>query len=139
MLYPDQVARVDSHDYRGDFLAVLYNHQAAHAAATFAAVLATVATRDATLLLRAPTSIPLLTGIMRGFVPVVNQVFRGDHAAFWDAGLAALQITDTANLRYPHYHSPVDTPDKLDFDHIRNVAVATAITAQILASADANR
>ncbi len=138
LLYPDQVARVDSRDYRGDFLAVLYNQQATHAAATFAATLATVVSHNATLLLRAPTNIPLLSGILRGFVPVVNQVFRGDHAAFWDAGLPALQITDTANLRYPHYHSPADTPDKLDFGHIRNVAITTAITVQILAGADIN-
>ena len=25
-------------------------------------------------------------------------------------------ITDTAPFRYPHYHAPADTPDKLNYD-----------------------
>ena len=25
-------------------------------------------------------------------------------------------ITDTALYRYPHYHTPQDTPDKVDYD-----------------------
>jgi hypothetical protein len=24
-------------------------------------------------------------------------------------------VTDTAPFRYPHYHEPTDTPDKLDY------------------------
>ncbi len=30
-------------------------------------------------------------------------------------------ITDTAPFRYPHYHSPSDTPDKLDYDSMTRV------------------
>ncbi len=29
---------------------------------------------------------------------------RSDHAAFWDQGLPAVMLTDTANFRNPHYH-----------------------------------
>jgi hypothetical protein len=25
-------------------------------------------------------------------------------------------VTDTAPFRYPHYHEPTDTPDKIDYD-----------------------
>ena len=39
---------------------------------------------------------------------------RSDHANFWDRGFAALLITDTANLRSPHYHTPTDTLETLD-------------------------
>ena len=37
-----------------------------------------------------------------------------DHAAFWDAGVDAVMITDTALLRNPHYHRATDTVDRLD-------------------------
>jgi hypothetical protein len=30
-------------------------------------------------------------------------------------------ITDTALFRYPHYHLPSDTPDKVDFDKLARV------------------
>jgi len=38
-----------------------------------------------------------------------------DHASFWDAGLPALMVTDTAFFRNPNYHLPGDTIDTLDF------------------------
>jgi len=38
-----------------------------------------------------------------------------DHASFWDAGLPALTVTDTAFFRNPNYHLPSDTIDTLDF------------------------
>jgi len=30
-------------------------------------------------------------------------------------------ITDTAPYRYPHYHLPSDTPDKVDYDMLARV------------------
>ncbi len=44
-----------------------------------------------------------------------------DHWSFWQAGYRALMVTDTAPFRYPHYHSPEDTPDKVDFDKMARV------------------
>jgi hypothetical protein len=44
-----------------------------------------------------------------------------DHWAFWQAGYPALMVTDTAPFRYPHYHTPEDTPDKLDYDCLARV------------------
>lgn len=41
-------------------------------------------------------------------------VLRSDHAAFWYQGIPAVLITDTAELRSPHYHQPSDTIDTLD-------------------------
>lgn len=38
-----------------------------------------------------------------------------DDWAFWREGYPAFIATDTAFLRYPHYHRPTDTPDKLDY------------------------
>ena len=30
-------------------------------------------------------------------------------------------VTDTAPFRYPHYHQPEDTPDKIDFERTARV------------------
>lgn len=39
---------------------------------------------------------------------------RSDHAPFWDRGVPAVMLTDTAELRNPGYHLPGDTPESLD-------------------------
>ena len=31
-------------------------------------------------------------------------------------------VTDTAPFRYPHYHEPTDTPDKIDYGRMARVA-----------------
>lgn len=44
-----------------------------------------------------------------------------DHWAFWQEGYSGLMITDTAPFRYPYYHLPEDTPDKLDYEKLARV------------------
>jgi hypothetical protein len=39
---------------------------------------------------------------------------RSDHAPFWDRGVPSVMVTDTADLRSPHYHQPTDTVETLD-------------------------
>jgi hypothetical protein len=41
-----------------------------------------------------------------------------DQWSFWQCGYPAIMVTDTAPFRYPHYHEPTDTPDKLDYDRL---------------------
>ena len=53
---------------------------------------------------------------------------RSDNAPFWRENIPALMITDTANFRYPYYHTKADTIDKLDFDFIGKVTQATIAT-----------
>jgi len=56
------------------------------------------------------------------WLPVVNRgrqipsVRRSDHAPFWDAGYRAILVTDTAELRNPHYHTATDRIETLDID-----------------------
>lgn len=45
-----------------------------------------------------------------------------DHAPFWNAGYQAVMLTDTAMFRNPYYHTPWDTPDKLDFSFMKDTA-----------------
>ena len=51
----------------------------------------------------------------------------------WDAGYRAVMITDTAPYRYPYYHSPEDTPDKLIYPAFAKVTQGLAATAFRLA------
>jgi len=39
---------------------------------------------------------------------------RSDHAPFWYQGVGAVLVTDTANLRTPHYHESSDTPNTIE-------------------------
>ncbi|MTJ53020.1 M20/M25/M40 family metallo-hydrolase [Anabaena sp. UHCC 0253] len=41
---------------------------------------------------------------------------RSDHAPFWYQGIGAVLVTDTANLRSPHYHQPSDIPENIQRD-----------------------
>ena len=50
-----------------------------------------------------------------------------DHASFWDAGLPALMVTDTAFFRNPNYHLPSDTIDTLDFDFMAQLVKSLEI------------
>ena len=61
---------------------------------------------------RANSDFPLEHLATFRFVPGVNW---SDHAAFWRHGYRAFMVTDTAPYRYPHYHAPSDTPDKLSY------------------------
>jgi Zn-dependent M28 family amino/carboxypeptidase len=51
----------------------------------------------------------------------ISDIGRSDHWPFWQEGYPALMVTDTAPFRYPHYHTPEDTVDKLDFERTARV------------------
>jgi aminopeptidase YwaD len=52
---------------------------------------------------------------------------RSDHASFWDLGYPAVMVTDTANMRNPHYHQPSDRIETLDLEFL--AAVCRGLTA----------
>ena len=52
---------------------------------------------------------------------VLPDTRRSDHASFWDAGYPAIMVTDTANMRNPHYHKPSDRIETLDLDVLAGV------------------
>ncbi len=57
-------------------------------------------------------------GAFPGYVPGIGW---SDHWSFWQQGYPAIMITDTAVFRYPYYHQPEDTPEKIDFDRMARV------------------
>lgn len=52
---------------------------------------------------------------------VVPGVAWSDHLSFWRQGYRAVMVTDTAFYRYPYYHAPEDTPEKVDHDRLAAV------------------
>ncbi|MER7108707.1 M28 family peptidase [Streptomyces sp. NPDC000229] len=127
--FPRVAGAVRSAGLRGDFTLVVHRRSTRAAATLWGA--AAEATEPA---------LPCITlgdprpegpwGALAGLaVPPLAHLDRSDHAAFWNLGIPALMLTDTANFRNPHYHRPSDTPDTLDHRRLAAVAVATAATA----------
>jgi Peptidase family M28 len=56
----------------------------------------------------------------------VTGVGWSDHWSFWREGYPALMVTDTAPFRYPYYHDPADTPNKIDYGHLARVVAGLA-------------
>ncbi len=57
-----------------------------------------------------------------------------DHWSFWQQGFPGLEITDTALYRNPYYHTPEDTPDRLDYRRMARFAWAMQAVLEQLAS-----
>ena len=67
---------------------------------------------------RTHTSFPTIAGVAPDFIPGIGW---SDHWAFAEQGFQAVMITDTAPFRYPHYHQPSDTADKVDAEKVARV------------------
>jgi|WetSurMetagenome_2_1015567.scaffolds.fasta_scaffold81639_3 hypothetical protein len=65
-----------------------------------------------------------------GFIPGIEW---SDHSSFWKYGYPAIMVTDTALYRYPYYHTPEDTPDKIDYPSLSRVTYGIFYAAQRLA------
>jgi Zn-dependent M28 family amino/carboxypeptidase len=76
-----------------------------------------------------------VVGPALGLLPVARNFSRSDHVRFWLAGMPAIQVTDTANFRNPHYHRSTDTPETLDYDTLARITAATALLTERLADA----
>lgn len=57
-----------------------------------------------------------------------------DHWSFWQHNVPALMVTDTAMMRYPHYHTAQDTPDKIDYLKLARVTLGLHSVIRELAS-----
>lgn len=67
---------------------------------------------------RAHTAFPSIGGTAPGIIPGIGW---SDHWAFAEYGFQGVMITDTATFRYPHYHEPTDTPDKVDTEKLARI------------------
>jgi hypothetical protein len=67
---------------------------------------------------RSHTQFPSIGGVAPDIVPGIDW---SDHWSFEQFGFPAMMVTDTALFRYPHYHLPSDTPDKVDSEKLARV------------------
>jgi hypothetical protein len=63
--------------------------------------------------------------------PFTPDLLRSDHAPFWQKGIGAVMVTDTANFRNPNYHQATDTVNTLDPDFFSGATqiVVNAVTS----------
>jgi len=79
--------------------------------------------RRAEALFRAQSDFPVESISTFEVVPGVDW---SDHDSFWRVGYPAFMVTDTALYRYPHYHEPTDTPDKVNYEALVRVTQGLA-------------
>ena len=94
LVYPEQTAAIAANQHRGDFILVIHDARAATTVADFERLAADLGLP--TIVLPVPDSLKRSA--------MAAGLRRSDHAPFWDADVAAVQLTDTADFRNPHYH-----------------------------------
>ena len=102
---------------RGDFLALIGDLRSLPAVRRLARAF------------RAHADLPLeYAGLFR-WIPGVGW---SDHLPFWRLGYRAVMATDTAFHRYRYYHTPQDTPDKLNFTGLARATQGLSAAAAAL-------
>lgn len=92
--------------------------------------------RDVRLLRRAigafreRATVPSEGAALPAWVPGVGW---SDHWSFWQNGYPASFVTDTLPFRDPHYHSPDDTAERLDYDRMARVVAGLEAVIPVLA------
>jgi hypothetical protein len=87
---------------------------------------------DALTLEQSPVFRPEIFAWLPGNGLELPDTRRSDHSPFWDRGYAAVLITDTANMRSPHYHSATDTLATLDLPFLEAGARGLERAARVL-------
>ena len=67
---------------------------------------------------------------------LVQGIDWSDHWAFEQVGIPALMVTDTAPFRYPHYHTPRDTPERVDYERLARVVSGLEMAIRDMAAAE---
>ena len=80
---------------------------------------------------RQHSAFPVQGMVMSG--KLVPDIRRSDHAGFWDAGVPAIMITDTAFYRNNRYHSVGDLPHTLDYRRMAELTSGLACMLKALA------
>ena len=131
-LYPEQHRKLRRSGWPGDWTLLAYQRSSRRLTRMFAECLVHLRGQGSVLLARDPLDLPLAGPLLRRYVPLAQHFARSDHKPFWEAGVPAIQVTDTADFRNPHYHQPSDTPETLDYERIADIVAATAVTVSNL-------
>ena len=116
-VFPDAAAEVASRNYRGDFLAVITNASAGSAAARI---------KEHGTASELPVIVVELS-LAQTASPLLNDLRRSDHDAFWQEGYPAIMLTDTSEFRNDAYHCEEGSDDvsRLDHDFTNTIIKAT--------------
>lgn len=110
---PTAFRQLAARGFRGDFIAAAANPAGVQLARQFGAAAEN-------------WCLPTIPLVNRGLLRLSGGLRRSDHVPFWDAGIPAVMLTDTANLRAPFYHTPMDRLELIDFQFAASVVLATA-------------
>lgn len=113
-IFPAAVNDIAANNYRGDFIVATADLNSTTLTAAFAQAAQTYVPDLKTIILDIP--------VPSSMVPDLR---RSDHAAFWNADLPAIMITDGANFRNNNYHTQADQISTLNFRFMRQVVQAT--------------
>jgi Zn-dependent M28 family amino/carboxypeptidase len=80
---------------------------------------------------RAAVPLPSMGASLPNAVPGAGW---SDHWSFWQQGFPAIQATDTAPYRNPYYHTPMDTPDRLDYARLAQLTRGLQVALHSLAN-----
>ena len=122
ILFPDAVQQMADEEFRGNFIFGVGNTDSDPLLTSFI---------DATE--NYVPELRLITVSVEDVGQSAPDLRRGDHAAFWDAELKALMLTDTAEFRNYNWNTPGDSIATLDFDFMKNVVKANLATIAVLA------
>ena len=131
-LYPGQIARLAARDNAGDGVVAIHRRRSNDLVRVWAECAAAAIGRERVVMLRDPCDLPVI-GLFLNLVPLARNFSRSDHRRFWDKRLPAIQVTNTANFRNPHYHRASDKPATLDYETMADVTVATVLAVRRLA------
>jgi hypothetical protein len=67
---------------------------------------------------RRETRFPSIGGVAPGFIEGID---HSDHWSYHRFGYPAFMLTDTAPFRNPHYHTPTDLPETVDYESLARV------------------
>ena len=109
---------------RGDFALIIHRDSTAELARRWAEAAERLGLPARTL--RDPRRDGLAGVVATYAVPPLSNLDRSDHSPFWRAGIPSIMITDTGNLRNPHYHLPSDVPGTLNYEQLARATQATA-------------
>jgi Zn-dependent M28 family amino/carboxypeptidase len=84
-------------------------------------------TRKAKALMSGATDLPIFS---INAPPILQGIDFSDHLSYWNVGIPALMLTDTAFMRNKNYHQAGDTYDKLDYQRMAKVVEAVHALTQ---------
>jgi len=118
--FPEAASKVKANELRADFIGLVYDQMAA----SFGVRVATHASAELLPLMEIMVPAALKSSALAA------DLRRSDHASFWDGDVPAIMISDTADLRNPHYHCQggPDVVADLDLDFAVKVVRAAAGT-----------